>query len=74
MAVRAHAARIRRAASELPAEVEAIAADERLTRGERRAILEQLREELDPATPEGRAAADQIGKILETHFGPGATR
>jgi hypothetical protein len=64
MAVKALAANIRRAADELPARLQAVACDERLTQGERRAILAALAHEMDAATPEGTTAAAAITGFL----------
>ena len=69
MAVKTHAANIRRAAAELPGRLAAIACDERLALDERRAILEALRGEMDPATPAGRAAAEVIGRFISSGLG-----
>jgi len=64
MAVKTLAANIRRAAAELPARLQAVACDERLAQGERRAILAALGHEMDTATPEGTTAADAITAFL----------
>jgi len=63
MAVRAHADDVRRSATGLPGELEAIACDGRRTIGERRAIIEALSAELDSSTSEGRAAQAQIARF-----------
>jgi hypothetical protein len=60
MAVRTHVDYVRRASVELPARLQLIACDPRLTLGERRAILVALGREMDTATPEGAAAAARI--------------
>ena len=71
MAVKALAVNIRRAAAELPARLQAVACDERLPHGERRAILAALAHEMDAATPEGTAAAVAITAFL-ARFDAGA--
>jgi hypothetical protein len=71
MAVSAHADWIRRATAELPARLEEIACDERRSRGERRAILRALRDEMN-GSPEGRAAAAAISERLDRFDSPDA--
>jgi hypothetical protein len=65
MAVRTHAANIRRASAELPARLQAIACDDRLSHRERRAILVQLGREMDPTRPEGAGAAKAITGFVD---------
>lgn len=60
MAVRTHAVNIRRANSELPAQLEGIACADQLTYKERRAILVALGREMDTTTPEGASASKLI--------------
>jgi hypothetical protein len=67
MAVRTHAANIRRARAELPAQLQAIACNDRLTYKERRAILVALGKEMDPATPEGAASAKAINTFVDRY-------
>ena len=67
-AVKHHAANVRRAAAELPAMLEHIACDARRSRGERHAIIEALRDELDGETPEALTAARQIDDFLTARF------
>jgi hypothetical protein len=59
MAAKTHADDIRRAASELPARLQAIACDAQLSRPEKRAILAALRDEMNKSA-EGREAAARI--------------
>jgi len=73
MAVNALAANIRRAAAELPARLQAVACDERLTQGERRAILAALAHEMDVATPDGTTAAAAITAFLARFDARGVT-
>jgi hypothetical protein len=72
-AVDAHTETIRRAGEELPRHLVEIACDGRLTRRERREIIERLRAELDGTTPESRAASRQIEDFLQSHFKSTAT-
>ena len=65
MAARAHAADLRRANSELPGRLQAVACEDRLTYREKRAILVALGNEMDTATPEGANAAQAIGAFVE---------
>jgi hypothetical protein len=65
MAVKMHAANIRRAAAELPMQLQIIACDTRLTHKERRAIFVSLAKEMDPNTPEGANAAASINTFLD---------
>jgi hypothetical protein len=65
MAVKMHAANIRRASEEMPGRLLAIACDPRLTVRERRAILVALGKEMDTATPEGRSAASAITAFVD---------
>jgi len=65
MAVKMHAANVRRADAELPIQLQAIACDTRLTHKERRAILVSLAREMDPNTPEGANAAATITAFLD---------
>lgn len=63
-AAKHHASNVRRAMAELPAMLQAIACDGSRSRGERHAILEALRAELDEGTPEALAAAQTIDDFL----------
>jgi len=63
MAAKAHADNIRRAASELPARLHAIACDPELSAAEKRAVLAALRDEMN-TSPEGRDAAARVGDFL----------
>jgi hypothetical protein len=63
MAARAHADDVRNSVTRLPAELDAIACDGRLTVSERRAIIEALGTELDASTSEGRAAQAEIARF-----------
>jgi hypothetical protein len=65
MAARAHAEDLAQSRVELAARLHSIACDDRLRPGERRAIIQQLRAELDVATPEGHAQAAEIDRFLE---------
>jgi hypothetical protein len=65
MAVKTHAANIRRADAELPIQLQVIACDTRLTHKERRAILVSLAREMDPNTPEGKKAAAAITTFVD---------
>ena len=69
MAAKTHADNIRRAASELPARLKAIACDGQLSAAEKRAILTALRDEMNTSA-EGRDAAARIGDFL-ARFGRG---
>lgn len=71
MAARAHADDLRNSVTGLPAELDAIACDGRLTISERRAIIEALGAELDAATSEGRAAQAEIARFLARFPQPG---
>jgi len=62
---RAHAEDVRRSATELHAQVSAIACDSTRSVGERRAFLQALRDEVDTSTPEGMAAARDIDRVIE---------
>jgi hypothetical protein len=73
MAVKMHAEHIRRAAADLPAELQAIACDERLTRKERRAILAALAVEMDTNVLEGAKAAADITAFLGRFDAGGVT-
>lgn len=63
MAAKAHADDIRRAAAELPARLQAIACDARLSQPEKRAILGALRDEMNTSA-EGREAAARISDFM----------
>jgi hypothetical protein len=65
MAVKMHAANIRRADAELPIQLQAIACDTRLAHKERRAILVSLAMEMDPNTPVGANATASITAFLQ---------
>jgi hypothetical protein len=64
MAVRTHAANIRRASAELPAQLQALACNDQLTYKERRAILVALGKEMNLATSEGASAAKTINGFV----------
>ena len=70
MAVRTHAVDVRRASAELPARLQAIACDERLSYKERRAVLVALGREMDATTAEGAAASKMIASYV-TQFDDG---
>jgi hypothetical protein len=70
MATRAHKQDLRRSAAELPALLQRIACDDRMSLTDRRAIIESLRGEMDLSTAEGGAAASAIGRFLETFTAP----
>lgn len=63
MAAKAHADNIRRAVSELPARLQAIACDARLSTAEKRAILGALRDEMNTSA-DGREAAARISDFV----------
>ncbi|HET6148979.1 MAG TPA: hypothetical protein VFH68_15685 [Polyangia bacterium] len=65
MAARAHAEDLSRSRADLPALLRSIACDDRLRPGERRAIIEALRAELDLATPASHAPAEEIRRFLD---------
>lgn len=65
MAVKTHAANIRRADAELPIQLQAIACDTRLTDKERRAIFVALAREMDPNTPEGADAKATVTAFVD---------
>jgi hypothetical protein len=64
MAVRTHAANIRRASADLPAQLQAIACNDQLSYKERRAILVALGKEMDGTTAEGAGAAKTISGFV----------
>jgi hypothetical protein len=64
MAGRAHAEDLAQSRVELAARLRSIACDDRLRPSERRAIIQQLRAELDVASPEGHAQAAEIDRFL----------
>ena len=68
LAARAHADDLRDASDQLPRHLEEIAANPELTPGERRATIEALGREMDPATPEGRKARAVIDAFLRARF------
>jgi hypothetical protein len=68
MAVKKHAANVRRAAAELPAMAASIACDDRLSRTDRLAILNALRADLDLATAEGRRGAQVIADAITRYL------
>jgi hypothetical protein len=68
LAARAAAENVRRAATALPARLEAIACDASRSPRERRAIIEALRREMDGDTPASRDAVAAIQRFLETRF------
>jgi hypothetical protein len=70
MAVRMHAANIRRANAELPPRLQAIACDDRLSYKERRSILVALGREMDSTTPAGASASKLIAGYI-TQFDAG---
>jgi hypothetical protein len=65
MAGRAHAEDVNSSAASLPALLRGIACDERLSPGERRAVIQALRDELDVDSPEARAYRDQIRRFVD---------
>jgi hypothetical protein len=65
MAARAHAEDLAKAGAETPRHFESIASDPRLTRAERRQILQTLRDEMDATTPDGAASRDRIRRLLD---------
>jgi hypothetical protein len=71
MAAKAHADNIRRAASELPARLQAIACDAQLSRPDRQAILGALRDEMNTSA-EGRDAAARISDFMARFNRPDA--
>jgi len=66
LAAKAHAEHLRRARQDLPARLAAIAADDRYTCRERRALLEAVLKEMDPATPEGREVTARIEAVMSS--------
>ena len=70
MAVKTHATNVHRAAAELPAMLASIACDDRLSRPDRIAILNALRNDVDLATTEGRDAAARIAEAVAKYLGP----
>jgi hypothetical protein len=64
LAARAHADDLRNSTAELPHLLTTIACNDRLSPRDRRAIIEALRQELDTATPEARAADHVIERFL----------
>jgi hypothetical protein len=68
LAARALAENIRRASSELPATLEAIACDETRSVRDRRATIEALRDEIAGDTPAARAAVATIEAFLAGRF------
>ena len=69
MAATAHAQNVRQAMAELPARLDAIACDPRLSTAQKHATLTALRDEMN-ASAEGREAADRINNFL-TRFEEG---
>ena len=69
MAAKAHAENVRRATSQLPQRLEAIACDAWLSAAEKRGILRALRDEMN-ASPDGRAAAARINEFLTRFEAP----
>jgi hypothetical protein len=70
LAARAHGDDVRKATASLRAELESIAANENLSRAERRAVIQGLAAELDADTEEGRQARAQIEAFLRARFPP----
>jgi len=70
MAARAHADDLRNSVTGLPAALDAIACDGRLTISERRAVIEALGREMDASTSEGRAAQTEIARFLARFLRP----
>lgn len=68
LAARAAAENVRRAATELPARLEAIACDASRSVRERRAVVEALRREMDGDTPAARDTVAAITRFLEARF------
>jgi hypothetical protein len=73
MAAATHAANVRRATDELPAQLQAIACDPRLTGKDRRAIFVQLARARDRSTPAGADAAKAIAAFVGTFDAGGVT-
>ena len=69
LAAKAHAENLRRASSQLPQRLEAIACDAWLSAAEKRGILKALRDEMN-ASPDGRAAAERINEFLTRFEAP----
>ena len=69
MAAKAHAENVRRATSQLPQRLEAIACDARLSAAEKRGILRALRDEMN-GSPDGRATAARIDEFLTRFEAP----
>jgi len=67
LAAKTHADNIRRAAAALPALLQSIACDERLSHRDRRSIIEALSAEMDPGTADGSAAVERIDAFLRSH-------
>jgi hypothetical protein len=67
MAVRTHARNVRVASADLPARLQGIACEPRLTLRERRAILAALAREMDTTTTEGATAATTIRDFLKRY-------
>jgi hypothetical protein len=70
MAVKRHAANVHRATAELPAMLASIACDDRMSRADRLAILNALRDDMDLASAEGRDGAARITEAIARYFGP----
>jgi hypothetical protein len=68
LSARALAENVRRAMSELPATLEAIACDPSRSVRERRATIEALAQEIEADTPAAREAAGRIARFLEARF------
>ena len=68
LAARAHADDLRDASDQLPRHLEEIAANPELSPAERRATIEALGLEMDPATAEGRKARAVIDAFLRARF------
>ncbi len=68
LAARALVENVRRATTELPATLEAIACDASRSVRARRATIEALREEMSGDTPAASAAAATIARFLEARF------
>ena len=70
MAVKRHATNVHRATAELPAMLASIACDDRMSRADRLAILNALRDDMDLATAEGRDGAARITEAIARYLGP----
>lgn len=72
MAARAHVTRMRAALADIPARLDALWADTRYRRRERRRIIFLLWAEADRSSPGGRSAAALIESWIRLHLPPGS--